>query len=190
MLLTDGQLHERVVRQHLITPYEINLVRTNRHGERVISYGQSSMGYDMRLGTRFSAVRTDVVGVIDPKASSPVHYDTFETDQPFLLPPQGYLLGVSVERFQIPEDILGLVIGKSTYARAGVLVNCTPMEPGWSGYLTIEIANLTPLPVRIYPGEGIAQALFYTASETPLVSYGARGGKYQNQDAAPVLGRA
>lgn len=146
----------------------------------VISYGVSSYGYDMRVADEFK-VFTNVWGaVIDPKAF---------TEQSFvdmraafcIIPPNSFALARSLEYFRIPRDVLCLVIGKSTYARAGIIVNVTPLEPQWDGFVTIEISNTTPLPVKVYANEGIAQVLFMGADELCAVSYKDKKGKYQNQ---------
>jgi dCTP deaminase len=143
------------------------------------------MGYDMRLGSSFMHF-DGYDQVFDPK-QPPHEARTFQSTQRLSIRPHSYLLGVSIERFCLPNDLFGLVIGKSTYARAGLLVNCTPMEPGWEGYLTIELANLTSHPTWLYPDEGIAQVVFFRASSAVAQAYANR--KYQDQPSVPVLGR-
>lgn len=164
----------------MITPYEPTTVRDGK-----ISYGLSSFGYDMRLGTKFQRPFEGTFGwrsVVDPKTSQSTRWTEFEArvGSPFLIEPGQFLLGETVETWNIPEDIMGLVIGKSTYARVGLIVNCTPMEPGWSGVLTLELHNPNNHSIRIYPGEGIAQVMFFRGN-IPAVSYATKGGKYQNQ---------
>jgi dCTP deaminase len=148
----------------------------------VISYGTSSFGYDMRIGTKFKIFRQTIGKLIRPKQIDEkiFHSHNLFEGQTLMLPPYSYALGHSVETFNIPDNILVIVIGKSTYARSGLLVNVTPGEPGWSGQWTIEIANATPLPIEIYPNEGIAQCVFLEG-ELPQVTYASKGGKYQNQ---------
>lgn len=166
-------------------PYEETLTRP------IISAGCSSYGYDIRLakgGFRiFSPIQADE---IDPKnfateslISPPLHRDKTGRSKTayFLLPPHAYALGVSLETFKLPDNITGLCIGKSTYARAGLFVNTTPLEAGWAGRLVLELANLANLPLRVYVHEGIAQVLFFEGDEPCSVSYADRQGKYQNQ---------
>ncbi len=187
MILTDDEI-QALAEQGMIEPYEPTLVR-ECNGQRVISYGQSSMGYDIRLGPEFKLfVPGPSVVVIDPKYPDGRAYQEF-VGNGCIIPPNSYVLGRSIERFAIPDDILVVVLGKSTLARAGILVNVTPGEPGWCGYWTIEISNATPLPVRVYAHEGIAQCLFFRASQPARVTYGQRGGKYQNQGPEPVPAR-
>lgn len=173
-------------RPGMITPFCPRQVR-EVDGHKVISYGLSSAGYDMRLGTRFKRLWPGGAWA-DPKEPRDDQWHGWEGNEPFALPSREFVLGVSVERWNIPPDVIGVVLGKSTYARAGILINTTPMEPGWEGHLTIEIVNLAPCPVLIYPGEGIAQVLFYRAGSPAAVSYADRQGKYQGQGDAPRLG--
>lgn len=144
-----------------------------------ISSGLSSFGYDMRLGTKFKVFTNVHGGVVDPKNAEPKHLFDLEGDV-CVIPPNAYILGESVERFCMPRDVTGVVVGKSSYARVGALVNVTPIEAGWRGILTIEIANLSPLPLRVYANEGIAQVLFFRGSY-PLRDYEARSATYQDQ---------
>lgn len=164
----------------MISPFSATL---NRKG---ISYGLSSYGYDIRLGLEF---KTYTNTIIDPKKDMP--YDTCRVPKglPYYIPPNNMALAVSMEHFKIPETVLGLCIGKSTYARCGLLVNTTPLEPGWEGYLTLELSNTTSLPIRVYPGEGIAQVIFFEGNDKCDISYSDRGGKYQDQDNSPILPR-
>lgn len=146
----------------------------------VVSYGVSSYGYDMRVADEFK-VFTNVWGaVIDPRAFTEQSFVDMKADF-CIIPPNSFALARSLEYFRIPRDILCLVIGKSTYARAGIIVNVTPLEPEWEGFVTIEISNTTPLPVKIYANEGIAQVLFMSADDLCTVSYRDKQGKYQNQ---------
>jgi len=158
-----------------------------RSSVKVISYGLSSMGYDITLSSQEFKVFSPVRGTeIDPKhfdvealVEAPARGTRAETY--FLIPPNSYALGHSVEYFQMPEDILGICMGKSTYARSGLIVNTTPLEPGWKGRLVLELANSTPLPLRVYANEGIAQVVFSRSDKRPAVTYGDRSGKYQDQ---------
>ena len=148
---------------------------------RLVSFGVSSYGYDMRLGNMFRVLKTDTQLEIDPKNIKPGLFQTVRADDYFILPPHGLVLAQTMEYFKIPRDILTICFGKSTYARCGVFVNVTPFEPEWEGFPTIAISNLTPLPVKLYSGEGIAQLIFLEASEVCTVSYRDKDGKYQGQ---------
>lgn len=184
---SDKWLRRMADEQQMISPFLSELVR-ERDGNRIISAGVSSYGYDMRLADDGFRIFSSVYGLeIDPK-----HFDENSLIEPevrtandgskyYLLPPQHYGLGVTVETFKMPRNVTGLAIGKSTYARAGLLVNATPLEAGWEGRLVVEIANLANLPLRVYVNEGIGQILFFESDENCAVSYSDRGGKYQNQ---------
>lgn len=151
------------------------------YGKKVISYGLSSMGYDIRLGTQF---KKPVGGILDPKAADVTTWEVFDSDVPFLLPPNTSILGVSVERFNLPADVIAISVGKSSYARVGAFPFITPLEPAWAGFLTIEISNIGALPIRIYPNEGLTQLLFFRGTP-PEFTYADKGGKYQNQEEVP-----
>lgn len=184
---SDQWLRRMAEEAQMISPFLSELVR-ERDGNRIISAGTSSYGYDMRLADDGFRIFSSVYGLeIDPK-----HFDENSLIEPeirtaddgskyYLLPPQHYGLGVTVETFKMPRNVTGLAIGKSTYARAGLLVNATPLEAGWEGRLVVEIANLANLPLRVYVNEGIGQILFFESDEDCAVSYSDRGGKYQNQ---------
>jgi dCTP deaminase len=152
--------------------------------DSVISYGLSSYGYDFRVGYKFK-VFTDFRGalIVDPKDFSP--YSNIDVEVAAggycVVPPNSFALSQSIEYFRIPRDVLGFCFGKSTYARCGIIINVTPFEPEWEGFLTVEIANATPLPARIYAGEGIGQVTFIKAEEECAISYADRKGKYQGQ---------
>jgi len=163
----------------MIDPFMETQVR-EVDGKKVISYGTSSYGYDIRVSDTFR-VFTNVYGaVVDPKAFDSKGMVEIQDDV-CLIPPNSFALALSVERFRIPRNVLTLCVGKSTYARCGIIVNVTPFEPGWEGRAVLEISNTTPLPARVYANEGIAQVLFFE-SETPCaVSYADRDGKYQGQ---------
>ena len=163
----------------MIEPFEDGLVRENESG-RVISYGLSSYGYDLRVADEFKVFTNVYNAVVDPKAFDERSFVDMSGPS-CLVPPNSFALARSVEYFRIPRDVLTLCVGKSTYARCGIIVNVTPFEPEWEGHVTLEISNTTPLPARIYAGEGLAQVLFLAAHEPCETSYGERGGKYQAQ---------
>lgn len=183
MILNDAQIRDRALHQEMISPFSENQV-VKADGSQVISYGLSSFGYDIRCTNQFK-VFTDINStVIDPKNFDPKAFMEMETDC-LLLPPKSFALGVTVEKFKIPRDVLGIVLGKSTYARCGIDVIATPLEPGWEGYLTLEFSNTTTLPAKIYANEGVAQLLFLAGSPCE-VSYQDRKGKYQDQPRQPI----
>ncbi len=146
----------------------------------VISFGVSSYGYDMRIADEFKIFTNVHSTVVDPKHFSEESFVNFKGKE-CVIPPNSFALGKSVEYFRIPRDVLCVVLGKSTYARAGIIVNVTPLEPMWEGYVTIEISNTTPLPVKVYSNEGIAQVLFLESDEECEISYKDKKGKYQKQ---------
>jgi dCTP deaminase len=171
----------------LITPHEEKLVR-EVEGRRIISAGVSSYGYDLRLAPDGFRVFSPVASAeIDPKRfdeSSLIEAPLRRSEDGssyWLMPPHTYALGVTVETFNMPRNVIGLVVGKSTYARAGLIVNCTPLEPGWRGRLVLEFSNSADLPVRIYANEGVAQVTFFESDEECETSYADRRGKYQDQ---------
>ena len=156
-------------------------IYTETYAQKVISYGLSSYGYDLRVGRNFKVFINVHNTVIDQKKMDPNSFVEIEADT-CVIPPNSFALAVSVEKFKIPRDILTICLGKSTYARCGIIVNVTPFEPCWEGYVTLEISNTTPLPARIYSMEGIAQVLFFRAPQVCETSYADRKGKYQNQE--------
>ncbi|MGB9711200.1 MAG: dCTP deaminase [Thermodesulfovibrio sp.] len=174
MVRNDKWIKE-MARKGMIEPFEEGLVR-----EGVISYGVSSYGYDMRVADEFKIFTNINNTVVDPKNFDPKSFVEFKGDV-CIIPPNSFALARSVEYFRIPRDVLVICIGKSTYARCGIIVNVTPLEPMWEGYLTIEISNTTPLPAKIYANEGIAQLIFLKAEEECEISYADRKGKYQAQ---------
>ncbi|MBV9079919.1 MAG: dCTP deaminase [Elusimicrobia bacterium] len=182
---SDNWIVEKSRTAEMIRPFEPGQVKTiewpDGKTERALSFGTSSYGYDMRLGTQFRRLRPAAGRVIDPKNHDEALFEPFETDRPFELGPHGLVLAQTMEYFKIPRDILTICFGKSTYARCGVLVNVTPFEPEWEGFATIAISNLTGSPVRLYPREGIAQLIFLQADEVCAVSYADKAGKYQAQ---------
>jgi dCTP deaminase len=171
----DRWIAQMAREQGMIEPFEEGQVR-----EGVISYGLSSFGYDIRVADEFK-VFTNVYGVVvDPKEFDPRSFVDIQGDH-CIIPPNSFALARTLEFFRIPSDVLVLCVGKSTYARVGVLINVTPLEPEWRGHLTLEISNTTPLPAKIYANEGIAQLVFFQGDETPSVTYAQRSGKYQDQ---------
>jgi dCTP deaminase len=166
----------RMAQEHgMIDPFVDGQVR-----EGVISYGLSSYGYDIRVQNDFKIFTNVHSAVVDPKHFNPKSFIDYQGDV-CIIPPNSFVLAQTVEYFRIPRNVLTLCVGKSTYARCGLIVNVTPFEPEWEGYVTLEISNTTPLPARIYAGEGIAQVLFFQSDEVCETSYADRKGKYQNQ---------
>ncbi len=184
---SDKWIRRMAAEGKMIDPFDPRLVR-EFNGRRIISAGASSYGYDMRLaGDGFRVFSPIHAREIDPK-----HFDEESLVEPplrtaddgsqyYLLAPHSYALGVTVETFSMPRNVTGIAMGKSTYARAGLLVNTTPLEAGWTGRLVVELANLADLPLRIYVNEGIGQVVFLESDEDCDVSYEDRGGKYQGQ---------
>jgi dCTP deaminase len=159
----------------MIDPFVENQVRSG-----VISYGLSSYGYDIRVADEFKVFTNINSTVVDPKNFDPRSFVDLTTDV-CIIPPNSFALAKTVEYFRIPRDVLTICVGKSTYARCGLIVNVTPFEPEWEGYVTLEISNTTPLPARVYANEGIAQVLFFQSDEPCEVSYADKKGKYQKQ---------
>lgn len=181
MLLCDTQLRILAFNNGMIQPFADRQVRTKGDGTPIISYGLSSFGYDIRCGRDFK-IFTDInTALVDPKnITNDGFVDFFNVDS-CIIPPNSFALCSSIEYMRMPGDVLAICMGKSTYARCGIIVNVTPLEPGWEGQITLEISNTTPLPVKIYADEGIAQLLFFQGDEIPLVAYNHRDGKYQHQ---------
>ena len=163
----------------MIEPFINRPIREN-NGKKIISYGLSGFGYDVRLSNKFKVFTNINSSIIDPLNPSDDFYVDFEGEY-CILPPNSYLLGHTIEYFRIPKDVLVLCIGKSTYARLGAIVNCTPIEPEFYGQIVIEISNSTNLPLKVYANQGIAQFLFFQSDENCHVSYKDKDGKYQNQ---------
>ncbi|GAB4570901.1 MAG: dCTP deaminase [Anaerolineae bacterium] len=167
----------KMAREHgMIEPFEEGQVRNGK-----ISYGVSSYGYDIRVSNEFKVFTNVHSSIVDPKDFDPKSMVDIVSDEPILIPPNSFALARTVEYFRIPRNVLTVCLGKSTYARCGIVVNVTPFEPEWEGYVTLEISNTTPLPARIYPNEGIAQVLFFEADEVCEISYADKKGKYQSQ---------
>jgi dCTP deaminase len=174
-LKPDHWIRNMAQEHGMIEPFMESLKR-----DGVISYGLSSYGYDLRITDEFKVFTNVYSAVVDPKNFSSDSFVDIKTDVA-IIPPNSFALARSVEYFRIPRKVLCICLGKSTYARTGIVVNVTPFEPGWEGHVTIEISNTTPLPARIYANEGIAQVLFFEADEECEVSYADRKGKYQGQ---------
>ncbi|RME83830.1 MAG: dCTP deaminase [Zetaproteobacteria bacterium] len=170
----------KMAKEHgMIEPFEERQVR-EIDGRGVISYGLSSYGYDIRCADEFKIFTNVHSAVVDPKNFSPKSFVDYKGDV-CIIPPNSFALARTIEYFRIPRNVLVICLGKSTYARCGIIVNVTPLEPEWEGHVTLEFSNTTPLPAKIYAGEGVAQVVFLEADEVCEVSYRDRGGKYQGQ---------
>jgi dCTP deaminase len=172
---SDRWITRMALEQRMIEPFVEDQVRAG-----VISYGVSSYGYDVRVGDQFKVFTNVFNTVVDPKNFDPRSFVDIRADV-CIIPPNSFALASTVEYFRVPRDILTVCLGKSTYARCGIIVNVTPFEPEWEGHVTIEISNTTPLPAKIYANEGIAQVVFFQSDEVCAVSYRDRKGKYQAQ---------
>ena len=178
-LQSDRWIRQMAKTHGMIEPFVEGQVRY-KEGEKVISYGLSSYGYDLRVADEFKVFTNLHNTVIDPKNFNENAFIDIQSDV-CIVPPNSFALARSIEYFRIPRDVLTICIGKSTYARCGIIVNVTPFEPEWEGYVTLEISNTTPLPAKIYANEGLAQVLFYQAAEACEISYADRKGKYMGQ---------
>jgi dCTP deaminase len=174
-LKNDAWIRRMAKEQRMIEPFVDHQVRHD-----VISYGISSYGYDIRVTDEFKIFTNVHSAIVDPKHFNPASFVDYKGEV-CVIPPNSFVLSRTVEYFRIPRNVLTLCIGKSTYARCGLIVNVTPFEPEWEGYVTLEISNTTPLPARVYANEGIAQVLFFEADEVCETSYADRKGKYQEQ---------
>jgi dCTP deaminase len=174
-LKPDHWIRKMAHEQRMIEPYTDGQVRNG-----VISYGVSSYGYDIRVADEFKIFTNVFSAVVDPKHFDPKSMVDYKGEV-CIIPPNSFALARTVEYFRIPRNVLTICLGKSTYARCGIIVNVTPFEPEWEGFVTLEISNTTPLPARIYANEGIAQVLFFEADELCEVSYADKKGKYQKQ---------
>ena len=171
----DRWIREMCRTHRMIEPFEENQVR-----EGVISYGVSSYGYDIRIADEFKIFTNVKSTIVDPKNLDPGSMVDFKGPVA-IIPPNSFALGRTIEYFRIPRNVLTICLGKSTYARCGIITNVTPFEPEWEGHVTLEISNTTPLPARVYANEGIAQVLFFESDEVCETSYRDRKGKYQAQ---------
>ena len=163
----------------MIEPYVPHQIASVEE-KRIVSYGTSSYGYDVRCSTEFKIFTNINAAVVDPKAFDDSSFIEFEGDV-CIIPPNSFVLARTIEYFRIPRNILTICVGKSTYARCGIIVNVTPFEPEWEGYVTLEFSNTTPLPAKIYANEGVAQVIFFESEEECEISYKDRKGKYQGQ---------
>lgn len=178
-LQADRWIRQMALEEGMIEPFVDGQVREVA-GKKIISYGLSSYGYDLRVSSEFKVFTNVHNCIVDPKNFSDSSFVNIEADE-CIVPPNSFALARSVEYFRIPRDVLTVCLGKSTYARCGIIVNVTPFEPGWEGYVTLEISNTTPLPAKIYAHEGLAQVLFYKGAEACMMSYADRNGKYMKQ---------
>jgi dCTP deaminase len=179
MSIKSDRWIRRMAAEGMIEPFEPQQVRYSGE-ERVVSYGTSSYGYDVRCAAEFRVFTNINSAVVDPKAFDEGSFVTVDSDV-CIIPPNSFVLARTVEYFRIPRSVLTMCLGKSTYARCGIIVNVTPLEPEWSGHVTLEFSNTTPLPAKIYANEGVAQMLFFESDEICETSYADRGGKYQGQ---------
>ena len=175
----DRWIREMSETQGMIEPYEPGQVR-EANGQKLISYGTSSYGYDVRCSRQFKVFTNINSATVDPKNFDEGSFVDVENDV-CIIPPNSFALASTVEYFRIPRDVFVVCLGKSTYARCGIIVNVTPLEPEWEGHVTLEFSNTTTLPAKIYAGEGVAQMLFFQSDEPCEVTYRMRGGKYQGQ---------
>ena len=179
---SDKWIRKMSLEHDMISPFEPNQVKQNAAGERMVSYGTSSYGYDIRCSKEFKLFTNINSTIVDPKNFDPNSFVEVNADF-CIIPPNSFALARTVEYFKIPRNVLTICLGKSTYARCGIIVNVTPFEPEWEGYVTLEFSNTTPLPAKIYANEGCAQVLFFEADADDVceTSYKDRGGKYQGQ---------
>ena len=175
MIKSDRWIRRMAGEKGMIKPFEDRQVRKGG-----ISYGLSSYGYDIRIADEFKIFTNINTTIVDPKSFDPRSFVDVQGEVA-VIPPNSFALGRSVEYFKIPRNVLTICVGKSTYARCGIITNVTPFEPEWEGYVTLEISNTTPLPAKIYANEGIAQVLFFESDEACETSYADRQGKYQGQ---------
>ena len=176
---SDKWIKQQAINSNLIDPFEPEQVR-NIDGQKIISYGVSSYGYDVRCANEFKIFTNTFSSVVDPKNFDEKSFIDITSDE-CIIPPNSFALARTIEYFKIPRSVLTLCLGKSTYARCGIIVNVTPLEPEWEGHVTLEFSNTTNLPAKIYANEGVAQMIFFESDEECDVSYRDRGGKYQGQ---------
>ena len=172
---SDKWIKKMAMDKKMISPFEEKQVRDGK-----ISYGLSSYGYDARVSDEFKIFTNVNSEVVDPKNFKPSSFITKKVSE-CIIPPNSFVLASTVEYFKIPKDVIVICLGKSTYARCGIIVNVTPLEPGWEGHVTLEFSNTTPLPAKIYANEGVAQFIFLKGNEKPEVTYADRNGKYMGQ---------
>jgi len=176
----DVWIKRKAESEGMIEPFSENQVRVDGKGEKLISYGVSSFGYDVRCANEFKVFTNIHSATVDPKVFDDKSFVDITADV-CIIPPNSFALARTVEYFRIPRNVLTICLGKSTYARCGIIVNVTPLEPEWEGHVTLEFSNTTNLPAKIYAGEGVAQMIFFESDEDCEVSYKDRGGKYQGQ---------
>ncbi len=174
-VLSDKWIREMASKHKMISPFEDKQIRENK-----ISYGLSSFGYDARVSNEFKIFTNVNSEIVDPKNFKASNFVTKNVSE-CIIPPNSFVLASTVEHFRIPKDVLVVCLGKSTYARCGIIVNVTPLEPGWEGHVTLEFSNTTPLPAKVYANEGVAQFIFLKGNETPETTYSDRNGKYMGQ---------
>jgi dCTP deaminase len=176
---SDKWIRRMAAQQRIIEPFEPGQVK-EVNGKRIVSYGTSSYGYDIRCSNEFKVFTNINATIVDPKVFDEKSFVDIRADE-CIIPPNSFALARTVEYFRIPRNVLTICLGKSTYARCGIIVNVTPLEPEWEGHVTLEFSNTTPLPARIYANEGVAQVIFIESDEVCETSYRDRGGKYQGQ---------
>ena len=176
MTVQSDKWIKKMAKEHsMISPFEEKQVRGNK-----ISFGVSSYGYDARVSSEFKIFTNVNTEIVDPKNFKQTSFIT-KTVNECIIPPNSFVLASTVEYFKIPKDVLVICLGKSTYARCGIIVNVTPLEPGWEGHVTLEFSNTTPLPAKIYANEGASQFIFIKGNESPETTYADRNGKYMKQ---------
>ncbi len=176
---SDRWIRRMAAEHRMIEPFEPGQIK-QINGRPIVSYGTSSYGYDVRCASEFKLFTDINSTIVDPKAFDPNSFVEVTGDS-CIIPPNSFALARTIEYFRIPRSVLTICLGKSTYARCGIIVNVTPLEPEWEGHVTLEFSNTTPLPARIYANEGVAQMLFFESDEVCETSYRDRGGKYQGQ---------
>ena len=179
MTIKSDKWIRRMAAQGMIEPFEPGQVK-EANGKRIVSYGTSSYGYDIRCSEEFKIFTNINSTIVDPKAFDAESFVDFRGPV-CIIPPNSFALARTIEFFRIPRNVLTICLGKSTYARCGIIVNVTPLEPEWEGHVTLEFSNTTPLPAKIYANEGVAQVIFIESDEVCETSYRDRGGKYQGQ---------
>jgi len=180
MTIKSDKWIRRMATEHgMIEPFEPNQVK-QQNGHKIVSYGTSSSGYDIRCSDEFKLFTNINSTIVDPKNFDANSFVDVKNDV-CIIPPNSFALARTIEYFRIPRNVLTICLGKSTYARCGIIVNVTPFEPEWEGYVTLEFSNTTPLPAKIYANEGVAQVIFFESDEVCETSYKDRGGKYQGQ---------
>ena len=177
---SDKWIKKMASESNMISPFSEDQVRENEGGSRIISYGVSSYGYDVRCSNEFKVFTNIHSATVDPKSFDDKSFVDVTSDV-CIIPPNSFALARTIEYFKIPRNVLTICLGKSTYARCGIIVNVTPLEPEWEGHVTLEFSNTTNLPAKIYANDGVAQMIFLESDEPCDVSYKDRGGKYQGQ---------